>query len=288
LYRDLLDDTVELRYPREHLPLLFTGKLATPTRILVDVDISWWMKLYFWMFSCYMRNGKSCPTVSLRTLQVYVGHSRMSSDFKPVTKYDAPQDPADISAATAPPSTLFFSMLYESTPSISLDCVPYHTLEECIRQIQSTLAPGTYLTIGLTTRAGPAAHNFSDPTTILTVLPFFPREYLRGRSENKSEGGGSERTTMPLFVTLPRVLGLLTSGPSPLTIELVRNVSAEYAAFLRRSVHDLEDDWEIRDAFVREWGLRAWREERVCTAWEAALVDAGLLAGWAIVVHKAE
>lgn len=196
----------------------------------------------------------------------------------------ATHEHADIHAASAPPSTLFFSMLYENAPSVSLDCVPYHALERAIRKLQSTLTPGAHLTIGLTTRAGPASQTFSDPRTILTALPFFPRAYLRGRASD----AGERRTTTPFFATLPRVLGLLTSGRAPLSVVLVRNVSAEYAVFLRRSAHALEDDWEIRDAFVREWGARAWREERVCTMWEAALVDAGLLAGWAVVVRKPE
>ncbi|KAI0636608.1 hypothetical protein C8Q77DRAFT_1093634 [Trametes polyzona] len=288
LYHDLLDDAIELRYPREHLPLLLRHKLSVPSRICLDVEFFWWAKLLWFMFSCYAWSGR--PSVTLITR--HEGTNAPTSPNSQLTSSPPPpypraaQDHTDVAAASSPPSTLFFSMLYENARSVSLDCLPYYALERAIRKLQSKLEPGAYLTIGLTTRAGPAAHTFWDIRTIYTALPFFPRTYLRGRPSGSP--GDERRTTTPLFATLPHVLGLLTSGHTPLNIVLVRNVSAEYAVFLRRSAHALEDDWEIRDAFVREWGARAWREERVCTMWEAALVDAGLLAGWAVVVRKPE
>ncbi|KAH9852695.1 hypothetical protein C2E23DRAFT_778581 [Lenzites betulinus] len=290
LYSDLLDDVVELRYLGEHLPLLFANKLSLPTPIRLHIELFWWGKLLWFMFSCYMRSSR--PFVTLITK--HEGANNIANPALPCSPPPpyprATEDLADACPTSTPPSTLFFSMLYENAPSVSLDCVPYHTLERAIRKLQNTLASGSHLTIGLTTRAGPAAQTFNDPRTILTALPFLPRAYLRGRSSKPAGAGGpnESRTTTPLFATLPRVLELLTSGPAPLNVVLVRNVSTEYAVFLRRSAHALDDDWEIRDAFVREWGAEAWREERVCTMWEAALVDAGMLTGWAVVVRKPE
>lgn len=72
----------------------------------------------------------------------------------------------------------------------------------------------------------------------------------------------------------------------PLAVEVVRNVSREYAGFLGRCADFLESDPECRANFVDKWGRSAWIEERLNTRWEAALVDAGLLEGWAIVVSK--
>ncbi|KAI0672846.1 hypothetical protein C8Q78DRAFT_1021645, partial [Trametes maxima] len=279
LYRDLLGDVIELRCPQEDLPLLFLDKLSVPAYISLDVELFWWGKLFWWIISCYMRNEftQLAPITKHEDANTSLLQNSQLSPPPPYPK--ASQNESDIANACAPPSTLFFSMLYENAPSVSLDCVPYHTLEASIRMLQRSLDSGAYLTIGFTTRAGPSAQTLSHPRTILTAIPFFPRRYLRGR------GGGGERTTTPLFVTLPRVLAFLTSGPTPLTVEVVRNVSEEYAAFLHRSVRDLEEDREVRSAFVREWGAVAWREERVCTAWEGALVDAGLLQGWAVVVR---
>ncbi|KAI0362515.1 hypothetical protein OH77DRAFT_1584913 [Trametes cingulata] len=292
LYEDLLNDVVELRRPQDHLPLLFANKLLVPGRICLDVELFWRFKLFWWMLCCYMRRYR--PMVSIITK--HEGANDPLPDNTQLTCSPPPpyprsaQDPTDVTSASAPPSTLFFSMLYENAPAVSLDCVPYHALERTIRKLQDALAPGSYLTVGLTTRAGAAARaSLTDPKTIITALPFFPRAYLRACARpTSSANANDERTTAPLLATLPHVLSMLTSGPRPLSVSLVRNVSAEYAEFLRRSVRDLEDDWEIRDAFVREWGVRGWREERVCTAWEAALVDVGWLAGWAVVVRKPE
>lgn len=65
LYRDLLDDVIELRNPREHLPLLLSDKLSVPTRIRVEIELFWWFKLLWFMFSCYMRSGRPSVAVSV-------------------------------------------------------------------------------------------------------------------------------------------------------------------------------------------------------------------------------
>lgn len=65
LYRDLLNDAIELRNPREHLPLLLSDKLSVPTRIRVDIELVWWFKLFWFMFSCYMRSGRPSVAVSI-------------------------------------------------------------------------------------------------------------------------------------------------------------------------------------------------------------------------------
>ncbi|CDO73629.1 hypothetical protein BN946_scf185014.g99 [Trametes cinnabarina] len=286
LYRDLLDDVVELRSSGEHLPSLFAGQLGADASLHLDVEPSWWFKLIWWMLCCNLRSG----SVELRPNSKHKHANTPATDNSQLVLTPPPpyprllDDPPDV--ASAPPSTLFYSVLYENAPSISLDCVPYHALESAIRRLQGSLTTGSHLTIGFTTRAGPHAHSLRHPDAVISALPFFPRAYMKRRKWSFGGEADGARTTTPLFLTLPHALALFTSGPTPLTVELVRNVSQEYAMFLRRSVHDLEDDREIRDAFVREWGVAGWREERVCTAWEAALINAGLLAGWAIVVRK--
>ncbi|OSD08488.1 hypothetical protein PYCCODRAFT_1357124 [Trametes coccinea BRFM310] len=285
LYRDLLNDVVELRNPRDHLPVLLSGHLSGHMRIRLNVELSWWFRLFWWTFCCNLRSGN--PVLIVRYANTSATDNSRLVSTPPPPYPTLSEDPAD--ASSAPPSTLFHSMLYENARSVSLDCVPFHALESSVRELQKSLASGTRLIVGFTARARNNACSRKDPSLILSALPFFPRAYLKARKHSPNFTAGNterERTTTPLYVTLPLVLKLLTSGPAPLTVELVRNVSEEYAAFLRRSVQDLEEDREIRDAFAREWGVAGWREERVCTAWEAALVDAGLLAGWAVVVRK--
>nr|VWP00226.1 Putative Rab/GTPase [Ganoderma boninense] len=140
--------------------------------------------------------------------------------------------------------------------------------------------------LGLTSRAANAHRSFWSKETILTALPFLPRRFLQPRARRFQPL--AQRTTTPLLVSVLSVLQLLTSGPNALTVEVVRNVSREYADFLHQTVDDLENDPAVRAAFVREWGMQGWIEEKLCLAWEAALVDAGMLENWVIVVCKAE
>ena len=181
----------------------------------------------------------------------------------------------DSKPGSAPPSSLFLTTLCE-VATVSLDCVPHHRLESRIRTLQASLPPGTCVVLGLTARPSAAKRSFWTKTTIFTAIPFLPRRSRRAQA----------RTTTPLFTSMHTVLGLLTSGQAPLTIEVVRNVSQEYSGFLHRCVGLLEDDTKSRSAFVQKWGREAWNEERLTTSWEAGLVDAGLLESWVIVVSK--
>ncbi len=184
-----------------------------------------------------------------------------------------------------PPSSLFLNTLHEETPAVSLDCVPYRRLEPYIRSLQASLVPGSFLMLGLTSCAADATRSFWSKATVLTAIPFLPRRFLRSRGQQQPF---AQRTTTPLLASVLSVLQLLTSGPDPLTVEVVRNVSREYADFLHQTVNELEHVPDIRAAFVREWGMQGWIEERFCITWEAALVDAGMLENWAIVVCKPE
>ena len=185
-----------------------------------------------------------------------------------------------------PPSLLFLNTLHEETPTVSLDLVSYRHLESHVRHLRSSLAPGSFLMLGLTSRAAKANSSFWSKATVLTALPFLPRRFLQPRI--RQLGSLAQRTTTPLLSSVLSVVQLLTSGPDPLTVEVVRNVSREYADFLHQTVDELENDPAVRAAFVHEWGMQGWIEERLCIAWEAALVDAGMLESWVIVVCKAE
>ena len=178
---------------------------------------------------------------------------------------------------STPPSSLFLGTL-DDVASVSLDCVPHHHLESHIRKLQASLIPGASVILGLTTRSVSARRSFWSATTIFIAIPFLPRL--------SATRGQKQRTTTPLFASVPAILRLVTSGPTPLTVEFVRNISREYADFLRRCAAELEGGPEARRVFVAKWGRTSWNEERLNLVWEAALVDAGLLEGWAIVVSR--
>ncbi|KAI1794698.1 hypothetical protein LXA43DRAFT_883502 [Ganoderma leucocontextum] len=280
LYFDILRGRAELRNPKDHLPALLRDSLSSTSGLSVCLDVGfyWWTKLLAWMVFCDMfTNGKTCR-IPVR--------SRKAALFKltrPNHVTTSPDKTGHSAYSPAPPSSLFLNTLHEETPAVSLDCVPYRHLESYIRSLQASLVPGSFLMLGLTLR--PANCSFWSKATILTALPFLPRRFLQSRPPQKPL---AQRTTTPLVASILSVLQLLTSGPNPLTVEVVRNVSREYADFLHQTVDELESGPDVRVAFVRKWGMQGWIEERLCLAWEAALVDAGMLENWAIVVCKLE
>ena len=171
-------------------------------------------------------------------------------------------------------------------PSASLDCVPPEQLCAHLEGLKATLAPGSFLMLGLTTLASTA----SQQQARLAALPFLPRKTqlprTSGTGTRASRTGPAQRSTTPLQTSITQVIDMLKAGRVPVAVEVVQNVSREYTEFMHEYVDGLEQDADVRAQFVREWGMEAWVEERFCTHWEAALVEVGLLEAWTIVVRK--
>ncbi|KAI0748479.1 hypothetical protein C8Q80DRAFT_741565 [Daedaleopsis nitida] len=192
-----------------------------------------------------------------------------------------------------PPSWRFLYSLSLDIPAIALDCLPNgYGLEN----ISKLLEPGAPLLIGLTCSSLSSSSD-DGRKSYLTQVPFLPRKTSHKRSRKHPADQSQtptnsltmlQRARTPLTSSLADVLKVLTSGPARYTVELVRNVSDEYSEFLHEYVQELEGDAAARSAFVSEWGMRAWNEERLRAAWEAALVEVGWLESWAILVHKLE
>lgn len=179
-------------------------------------------------------------------------------------------------AGSAPPSSIFLHSFPRDIPAISLDCIPRHTLARRIAELQKSLEAGASLLVGFTAVAQPS--NLGAVQQSLIQVPFLRRATDKGRPQ--------QRSADTLKMSLSDVIGILTNGAPPFTVEAVRKVSKEYAAFLHRCVEDLEVDPVAISAFMNEWGRQAWVEERLCTVWEAALVEVGWLDSWVIVVRK--
>jgi hypothetical protein len=88
------------------------------------------------------------------------------------------------------------------------------------------------------------------------------------------------------MTSLYQVIEFITSGPSPLTIESVQNVSDEYAAILTSNVAGLEDDQQQRRLFIEQFGKGCWREHKFLMAWESGLLTSGYLTRWRIMARK--
>ncbi|KAJ6618812.1 hypothetical protein B0H10DRAFT_1658575, partial [Mycena sp. CBHHK59/15] len=155
---------------------------------------------------------------------------------------------------------------------LDLDYTPYPHLNAALLRLRHILAPGTAATLEFTAPAQPIAVLGSQ--FVLCVLPFLPRTHAPAR------------TSTPLFVSLQRVLALLTAGPAAPALERVLNVSERYATALRATATRLEDDRGTRTTFIHQWGAAAWREQRLMLEWEAALFSAGHLTRWIVVVRK--
>lgn len=95
----------------------------------------------------------------------------------------------------------------------------------------------------------------------------------------------ARRSFAPLHAKLHQVLALLASGKDSLNILVTQNSSTEYAQELNEYAERLEYDPEERTAFIKTFGVQAWREERLYARWEAGLLNAGLLTKWIVLAE---
>ncbi len=169
----------------------------------------------------------------------------------------------------------------------TLDTTSRCDLRAFVRRAQLTTSPGSSLLIGFSSLSAPLS--FSSRSYLLAAVPFLPCDPSSTGIKNLDDGSHKRpsacRTLLPVQITLAQVLRELTSGPSPLTVQHVQNVTAEYATYLDDYVQDLEENDRIRRRFVAKWGLDAWREERLLVTWESALFRAGLLTRWIVLAR---
>ena len=88
-------------------------------------------------------------------------------------------------------------------------------------------------------------------------------------------------TPSPLLCSLTDIIN---NANAP--IKTVENVSHQYAALLTTMVQELEEEPHWRGRFIDQFGMEVWREQRFLLAWEAALLEAGLISRWIAVFKK--
>ncbi len=179
------------------------------------------------------------------------------------------------------------SVVHNSAPRecmmFTLDTIPYARLDAFIRDFQASLSFGTTAMLGFSTCS--SSVSFLSTRFVLASIPFLPRRFAASKRSGKTYPS-ARRTVTPLLTSLDGIVKLLVSGPSPLAIESVQNVSKDYAKYLSRYVQDLTQAPDVRTKFVANWGIEGWREERLLAAWEDALVNIGSLQRWVILVRK--
>lgn len=165
--------------------------------------------------------------------------------------------------------------------SVNISYLPRGLIKPAICAIQAQLEPGELLAIELIGLA-PTVTFLSD-AFMTCAVPF-----LRARPNEKGPAGGKGfwPSVTPLFVSLPEIVDLLTSGVHPLNVESVQNVSSILAEQLHSASDDFEGDAQLRTAIINESGMEYWRWLRLMTDWTAALLTAGKLMTWTIIVRK--
>ncbi|KAJ7137725.1 hypothetical protein C8R44DRAFT_727940 [Mycena epipterygia] len=253
LIDSVCDGAVEFRNYAD-LPELFSEKLVVyGWRVTLTLDTLWNLEVLRWVVGSHF------------------SWRQEGSSSKHTDRWAA-------HGASEPPATSL-SCSITSNPHLDLDYIPFSHLEPSLLRLRAALAPGTVATLEFTTPA-PSTTFLSTPFNLCAV-PFLPRKYAVGAPRRT-------RTATPLLASVHRVLELLAAGPGPaaLTLERVENVSKTYAEGLNAAAGHLEDDRATRAAFIQQWGVAGWREQRLMMAWEAALFSAGHLTRWVVVVRK--
>ncbi|KAJ7723957.1 hypothetical protein DFH07DRAFT_931954 [Mycena maculata] len=237
------------------LPDLFSDKLVVyGWRITLALDSSWNLTVLRWVVGSHFAWTRTQPAPKHKTLKRAHGAS--------IPKEDTTADSLSCSLT--------------ANVHLDLDRIPFSHFETSLLQLRATLAPGTFATLEFTT---PAAHvAFLSPQFNICAVPFLPRQHIRSPS--------TVRPATPLLGSVHRVLELLTAGPSAFALENVSNVSRTYAEALGAAAARLKDDRAARTAFIQQWEITGWREQRLMMGWEAALFSVGYLTRWVVVVRK--
>ncbi|KAH9952075.1 hypothetical protein B0H21DRAFT_12441 [Amylocystis lapponica] len=314
LVDDILAGRMELRNTMLDLPELVAKTLKfRGWEVRLRLEMSWWTCVSGWILAAHFELPKPNLYVqlgewmyalafdSVHNLQMPDAGNRFNSSTREFSGSSSvtPFPTMDARQANDPntmPKLDFIPRLPGPAQILCMDTIPHPHLETAIRTIQSSLETGAYIILKFTTR-GPSV-SFMSTSFVFAALPFLPRRHVRNNapsdafqarlsSSPSTSHVPAARMTAPLFNSLSTVLGLLTTGPTPLTVHSVKNISEERATSLNAYVHQLEDDTVLRAEFASRWGMEGWREEKFYAAWEAALLASVLLEEWLVVVQKA-
>ncbi|PSR77625.1 hypothetical protein PHLCEN_2v7815 [Hermanssonia centrifuga] len=273
---DVISGAVELRLPAVDLPIFMTNTLqAQGWEMKMDVEASWW---YYGKESWTLSSNVPLAPASLK--QTGLAQPTL------VPSLNVPHS-AEQARTSSEPMLSDTSVVHNSAPRecmmFTLDTIPYARLDAFIRDFQASLSFGTTAMLGFSTCS--SSVSFLSTRFVLASIPFLPRRFAASKRSGKTYPS-ARRTVTPLLTSLDGIVKLLVSGPSPLAIESVQNVSKDYAKYLSRYVQDLTQAPDVRTKFVANWGIEGWREERLLATWEDALVNIGSLQRWVILVRK--
>lgn len=116
---------------------------------------------------------------------------------------------------------------------------------------------------------------------MLCAYPFLPCRSQRSRPSEIQD-----YSTTPLKLSLPTVLEEINSGPEPLIIQGIHNISGLAAGQIHKHLQEIDADPALRASIVARIGMESWREMKLKWNWRAGLLIAGKLENWMIIVRK--
>ncbi|KAL5489929.1 hypothetical protein ACEPAI_4761 [Sanghuangporus weigelae] len=276
IFRETRQGIIELRNPSGDLPRLIKGQLQL-NGWNFKLDISWKnrMKIWSWAISDEL---SFFPDEAIPKLCTFADDGKISPVERAVLNH-------------------FCSLFFENNDDIviwpSLDAVPRAFTQTFIRSTQARLKrkheyEKTSVFSFTTSEAG---FSIFDDAFVFAALPFSRvfSKYLSIESDGKvkqRERLPGVRCSTPLFTRLPEILSLLTSGRNALRVLSLSNGSASYASALEAHASALEYDEAARRKCIKDVGIQGWREERMYARWEAALLTAGLLTRWVVLLES--
>jgi hypothetical protein len=178
--------------------------------------------------------------------------------------------------------------------SFNLDYIPDTQLTIAISRLWSSSSSPLTLSFTVTS----LTHNSSSSALVLTALPFMPRPHITFSDLHRLRHFHTPNQP-PLFVPFhlertsdiinrslcPTLEGILLACSSS-KINLVRDISVQQATHIDRYIRSLTTDAVKHFEFVHAWGELGLREEVFFATWEAALLRAGLLLRYEVVVQR--
>ncbi|OCB86718.1 hypothetical protein A7U60_g6177 [Sanghuangporus baumii] len=276
IFREIRQGIIELRNPSGDLPRLVKRQLQL-NGWNFKLDISWKNKVKIWTWAI-SDELSFFPEEAIPKLCTFADEGNISPVERTVlNRY----------------CSLFFEKHGDIVIWSSLDAVPRAFTQTFIRSTQAKLKrkheyEKTSVFSFTTSEAG---FSIFDDAFIFAALPFSRvfSKYLSSESDSKLKQPGrlpGLRCSTPLFTRLPEILSLLTSGPNALHVLSLSNGSASYASALEAHASALEYDEAARRECIKDVGIQGWREERMYARWEAALLTAGLLARWVVLLES--
>ncbi|KAH9930756.1 uncharacterized protein B0H18DRAFT_1209327 [Fomitopsis serialis] len=284
LVDDVLSGRIELRDPRLDLPDLLRNEFRVDGWTFgLSVERAWWVDVLGWTLSAQLAPPKTRQLIQSalsKPLLESIPNDGRTSRQQGYMPAQAPPPEHDVLPRLPTMASAIFP------PTVSLDDIAYTLMETSIKDLQSSLVPGSSLTLIFTTTGTSAS--FPSSNFVLAALPFLPHSRSSPSSKNqKSPAPRRGRwAPAPLFSSMPQIVQLLTSGPNSLAVDSILNISDACASSLHAYVQDLEDNRVAVEKFVQQRGVTNWRAERFFASWEAACLTNKLLERWAVIVRR--